>query len=187
MTDLRTLSRRGKELSASVAASAAGNSTVPASNTSAHGPSPSSSSASPGGVSRSPASSSAAASEIPADMLKQLIAAATASSSASQALLASRHHLSLRTLQESFPDTWKLCADSPLADDLLPAPGDTLGAARALDVDEPDVFAWPIEFGMQNAVAHVAVFGRALVREFSKAAGKPWEAVSTEGDSPEAK
>lgn len=163
--------------------SASGGSNVPASNTSAHGPSPASSSASPGGAaaSRSPASER---SEIPADLLRQLIAASTTSSAASLALQASRHHLSLRTLQQSFPTTWKLCADSPLSDDLLPAPGDTLGAARALDIDEPDVFAWPIEFGMQNAVAHVAVFGRALVREFSRMAGKPWEPVSTDGDSP---
>lgn len=117
-------------------------------------------------------------------MLNQLTASAAASTTAAQALLSSRHYLSLRKLRVTFPQTWDLAIDSDLADDILPAAGDTLGCARALDIDDPDTFAWPIELGMQNAVAHVAVFGRALVREFAHAAGKPWEAVYS-AESPE--
>lgn len=93
--------------------------------------------------------------------------------------------MSLRTLRESFPTTWGLAVGSELVEDDMPAPGD-LGCARFLDIDDPDTFAWPIELGMQHAVAHAAVFGRALVREFSAQADKPWEAVLTEADSPDA-
>jgi hypothetical protein len=121
------------------------------------------------------------------DMAKQLTASASASNSASQALLSSRYYLTTRKLREHFPTTWNLAINSDLADDILPSAHDTLGCARALDIDDPDTFAWPIELGMLNAVAHVAVFGRALVREFAAAAGKPWEPVLSEGDSPEGK
>lgn len=81
-------------------------------------------------------------------------------------------------MRKAFPTAWDRAINSDLSDDLLPAPGDLLGCARRLDIDDPDTFAWPIELGMQNAVAHVAVFGRALVREFAQAAGKPWEPTS---------
>lgn len=90
-------------------------------------------------------------------------------------------------MRNSFPTTWDRAVNSELAEDIMPAPGDSLGCARFLDIDDPDTFAWPIELGMQNAIAHVAVFGRALVREFSEVAGKPWEAVLTEADSPDAR
>ncbi|TXT15806.1 hypothetical protein VHUM_00309 [Vanrija humicola] len=171
-TDLRQLNRRAG---------------VPASNSSAHGPSPASSSASPGAVARSPASSTTHQPELTSDMLRLLSATAATSGSAQKALGASRHHLSLKTLREVFPHTWDRAINSELADDLLPVPGDTLGCARALDIDEPDTFAWPIELGLQNAVAHVAVFGRALVREFAQAADRPWEAVFNEPSSPESR
>lgn len=118
-------------------------------------------------------------------MLRQISASAHATTSASQALLSSRHYLSTRTLRETFPVTWNLAITSDLADEILPTGHDSLGCARSLDIDDPDVFAWPIELGMQNAIAHVAVFGRALVREFAGAAGKPWEAVLTDVESPE--
>ncbi|KAL1410830.1 hypothetical protein Q8F55_001773 [Vanrija albida] len=185
-TDLRQLNRRGRDLTAVAAAAGSTSSNgVPASNSSAHGPSPASSSASPGAVARSPASSTAQQPELTGDMLKLLSSTATTSGSAQKALGASRHHLSLKTLREVFPHTWDRAINSELADDLLPVPGDTLGCARALDIDEPDTFAWPIELGLQNAVAHVAVFGRALVREFAQAADRPWEAVFNEPSSPE--
>jgi hypothetical protein len=120
-------------------------------------------------------------------MVKQLSASASAGASASQSLNSSRHYLSVRELRESFPTTWSLAINSDLVDDPLPPAGDTLGIARSLDVDDPDTFGWPIELGMQNAPAHAAVFGRALVREFAAAAGKPWEPVLAEVESPEGK
>lgn len=186
-TDLRQLNRRGRDLTAVAAAGSTSSTGVPASNSSAHGPSPASSSASPGAVARSPASSTAQQPELTSDMLKLLSSTASTSGSAQKALGASRHHLSLKTLREVFPHTWDRAINSELADDLLPVPGDTLGCARALDIDEPDTFAWPIELGLQNAVAHVAVFGRALVREFAQAADRPWEAVFNEPSSPESR
>lgn len=163
-TDMRSLHHRmNKEVSSS----------------SASGPSPSSSSASPAGNGRSPASSS---SEISADLLKLLNVAYTASSGSQRALQQSRALLSMSLLKNQFPDTYERAINSELADDGLS--GDSLGGARSLDIDDPDNFAWPIELGMQNGVAHVAVFGRALVREFAQSAGKPWEAVLSFADSP---
>lgn len=163
-SELRQLNRLGKELAA-----------VPGSSTgSNHGPSPASSSASPAAASRSPASS-AHSEQQTADMLKLLSATSASSTSANHALLSSRHHLSLRILRQAFPTTWDRAINSSLSDDLLPAPGDQLGSARMLDIDDVDTFAWPIELGMQNAVAHAAVFGRALIREFADAAHKSWD------------
>lgn len=166
-TDMRSLNRMSKEVS----------------NSSAPGPSPSSSSASPVGNGRSPASSSP--SELPTDLLKLVNVTYSASSGAQKALQQSRSHLSIRMLKTKFPDTYDRAINSDLADDILSPPGDTLGCARNLEIDDPDNFAWPIELGMHNGVAHVAVFGRALVREFAQAAGKPWEAVLTDADSPQ--
>ncbi|CAK9787405.1 hypothetical protein CC85DRAFT_305721 [Cutaneotrichosporon oleaginosum] len=163
-TDLRSLHlRMGKEISSS----------------STSGPSPSSSTASPAGNGRSPGSSS---SELPADLLKLLNVAHTSSSSSQRALLQSRAILSLRLLKNKFPETYDRAINSDLADDILS--GDTLGCARNLDIDDLDVFAWPIELGMQNGVAHIAVFGRSLVREFALAAGKPWDVSSSYAESP---
>ncbi|GMK56849.1 hypothetical protein CspeluHIS016_0306890 [Cutaneotrichosporon spelunceum] len=163
-TDMRSLHHRmSKEVSGS----------------SASGPSPSSSSASPAGNGRSPASSS---SELPADVLRLLNVTYAASSGSQRALQQSRALLSMRQLKTKFPDTYDRAINSDLADDALSA--DSLGCARNLDIDDPDNFGWPIELGMQNGVAHVAVFGRALVREYAQTAGKPWEAVPSYADSP---
>ena len=86
-------------------------------------------------------------------------------------LLTSRHHLSLRVLRTRFPETFDIAIHSELADEALPAPGDTLGAAKRLDVDAPERFAWPIELGMHCPVAHTAVFGRCLVNEYGMMLG----------------
>jgi hypothetical protein len=143
------------------------------------GPSPSSSSASPAGNGRSPASSS---SELPADIVKMMNVTYTATSGGAKALQQSRALLSMRLLKTKFPETYDRAINSELADEELPT--DTLGCARNLDIDDLDVFAWPIELGMVNGVAHLAVYGRALVREFTQTAGRPWEAVVSFADSP---
>lgn len=77
-------------------------------------------------------------------------------------------------LRTKFPETFDAAIHSELADEALPAPGDTLGAAKRLDIDVPDRFAWPIELGMHCPVAHTAVFGRSLVSEYGRLTGG-WE------------
>ena len=105
------------------------------------------------------------------DLLPFLSTSHTHTHRAQHHLLASRHHLSLSVLRNRFPETFDCAIHSELADESLPAPGDALGAAKKLDIDIPDRFAWPIELGMQCPVAHTAVFGRSLVSEYGRAIG----------------
>lgn len=62
-----------------------------------------------------------------------------------------------------------------MADEALPPPNDPLGAARKVDIDHLERFVWPIELGMCAPLAHLAVFGRALVREMAESMGKEWD------------
>jgi hypothetical protein len=99
----------------------------------------------------------------------------TQSSNASQSLLNARHYLSLSRLRRSFPDTFDAAIHCELSDEALPAPNDTLGAARKVDIDHLDQFVWPIELGMCAPIAHLSVFGRRLVKEFADKMGKEWD------------
>ncbi|WWD19863.1 hypothetical protein CI109_104330 [Kwoniella shandongensis] len=183
---LKHLSRRGTELASSTPSSM-------------HGPSPSSttSASPPGGhhhtsnntnpphpspAARSHSSSSSHHSpdsqtsySLPPDLLPLISTSTTSSSRASQSLLTSRHHLSLRLLRTQFPKTFEYALSSELNDEALPAPGDILGSARKVDVDRPEKFAWPIELGMCAPVAHTVAFGRCLVEELAEKEGKEWE------------
>ena len=141
------------------------------------GPSPSATTASPApsGHSNESHNSHNSHGSNPISDLLPLIAASTSTSvSASRHLLNSRHHLSLSLLRSRFPQSFELAIHSELADQALPAPGDLLGSAKRLDIDDVDVFAWPIELGMHAPVAHVSVFGRCLVKEYEEGMGG-WE------------
>lgn len=102
----------------------------------------------------------------------------TSTSQASRAasnLLNSRHHLPLSLLRSKFPGVYEIAITSELADESLPPPNDSLGAARKVDIDVLERFVWPIELGMCAPMAHLAVFGRGLVREFGETAGREWD------------
>ncbi|KAL7424532.1 hypothetical protein Q5752_000216 [Cryptotrichosporon argae] len=124
-----------------------------------------------------PSPSSSPSDSLPADMYPQLQSTSALSHHAATTLLTSRHHLSLRLLRSAFPQTWEHAIGSELADEVLPAPGDSLGAAAKLDIDNVAVFGWPVELGMHNAAAHVSVFGRGLVQELARGAGQEWDAA----------
>jgi hypothetical protein len=140
------------------------------------GPSPpSTTSASPPGTGPSPASHVSDSTNLPPDLIALITSSTTSSSRAAQCLLTSRHHLSLRLLRLRFPETFEFAINSELADEALPAPGDTLGAARRVDIDHPERFAWPIELGMCAPVAHTAAFGRCLVKEMAECSNRDWD------------
>ena len=147
-----------------------------------HGPSPSSSNGSPGNTGPSPAAHSTSShnasgspeshtSQCVSDLLPIISNSTSSIHRAHQYLLNSRHHLSLGVLRTRFPETFDAAIHSDLSDEALPAPGDNLGAAKSLDIDIPDRFAWPIELGMHCPVAHTAVFGRRMVSEYGRARG----------------
>ncbi|WVQ75576.1 hypothetical protein IAR50_005203 [Cryptococcus sp. DSM 104548] len=134
------------------------------------GPSPASS--------HSPAHSpSSSTSSLPSDLLPLIFSSFRQSSDSSQSLHLSRHHLTLRILRSAFPDTYHNAIHSELADHALPAPGDVLGSARYVDVDETDRFCWPIEIGMVSPVPHVVAFGRGMVQEMAEREGREWNLV----------
>lgn len=170
---LAHITRKTKELN---------NPTVSASSASAQGPSPPSSTGSPGATGPSPAAQSTHSnpnsgspeshtSQGVSELLPIITTSTSATHRAHTYLLTSRHHLSLRVLRTKFPDTFDIAIHSELADEALPAPGDPLGAAKRLDIDVPERFAWPIELGMHCPVAHTAVFGRCMVNEYGKILG----------------
>ncbi|KAK8853435.1 hypothetical protein IAR55_004141 [Kwoniella newhampshirensis] len=184
---LKHLSRRGHELASSTSSSQHGPS--PSSTTSAsppgthhHGtssshaqpphPSPAARSHSSSSSHHSPDSQTSYS--LPPDLLPLISTSTSSSSRASQSLLTSRHHLSLRLLRTEFPRTFEYALSSELNDEALPAPGDNLGSARKIDVDRPERFAWPIELGMCAPVAHTVAFGRCLVEELAEKVGKEW-------------
>ncbi|WWC64849.1 uncharacterized protein I303_107463 [Kwoniella dejecticola CBS 10117] len=114
----------------------------------------------------------------PPDLLPLINTSTSSSSKAQQHLLTSRHHLSLRLLRTFFPRTFEYAITSELNDEALPAPGDNLGSARKVDIDNhPERFAWPIELGMCAPVAHTVAFGRCLVEEMAEHLGKDWVRV----------
>lgn len=167
---LAHLNRRGKELSISTAPSTHGpspSSTTSASPPTITGPSPSSIS--------NPSPESSTSYHLPSDLLPLISSSTTSSTRATTHLLTSRHHLSLRFLRSRFPETFGWAINSELSDEALPAPGDGLGSARKVDVDEPERFSWPIELGMVCPVAHTVAFGRCLVGEMGKGLGSGWE------------
>ncbi|ORX40466.1 hypothetical protein BD324DRAFT_647397 [Kockovaella imperatae] len=177
---LSQLSRKGRQLDPAAVApptptqSHSGNSTSSsgAADSKPTDPSPPAIAASPALSGHSAESQASHTSSNPLNDLLPLIASSTSSSSSAQHhLLNSRHHLSLGLLRTRFPQSFELATHSELADQALPAPGDTLGSAKRLDIDNPDVFAWPIELGMHAPVAHTAVFGRCLVNEYGEARG----------------
>ncbi|CAD6572668.1 MAG: hypothetical protein TREMPRED_000599 [Tremellales sp. Tagirdzhanova-0007] len=112
---------------------------------------------------------------LPSDLLPLISSSTTSSTLATTHLLTSRHHLSLRLLRSKFPETFGYAIESKLSDEALPAPGDNLGSARKLEVDEPERFSWPIELGMVCPVAHTVVFGRCLIGEMGKGLKSGWE------------
>ncbi|WVQ66737.1 uncharacterized protein L199_004926 [Kwoniella botswanensis] len=115
---------------------------------------------------------------LPPDLLPLISTSTSSSSRAQQHLLTSRHHLSLKLLRTWFPRTFNFAINSELNDEALPVPGDSLGSARKIDIDShPQRFAWPIELGMHNPVAHTVAFGRCLVEEMAEAMGKEWVRV----------
>lgn len=126
------------------------------------------------GSSSSPDSHSSQSNMI-SDLMPLIVNSTGTSSKAQTFLLTSRHHLSLRILRNRFPITFDYAINSELADEALPAPGDLLGSAKKLDIDHVERFAWPIELGMHCPVAHTAVFGRSMVKEYAEATGGAWE------------
>lgn len=111
-----------------------------------------------------------------------LISTSTSQVSKAQSnLLNSRHHLPISLLRSRFPRTYDDAIHSELSDESLPPPNDTLGAARKVDIDQLKSFVWPIELGMCAPMAHLAVFGRGLVREMAEAAGREWDVRLGEG------
>lgn len=171
---LAHLARRSKEISQSVPPSSTHGPSPPSTSnaespTGQTGPSPAAhSTTSHNTSSNSPDSHS---SQGVSDLLPIISTSTTATHRAHSYLLTSRHHLSLRILRTRFPVTFEHAIHSELSDEALPAPGDTLGAAKRLDIDVPERFAWPIELGMHCPVAHTAVFGRCLVSEYGRAIG----------------
>lgn len=123
----------------------------------------------------SASSSSAHPLEIPSEIMGLISTSTTQSSRASTNLLNSRHHLPLSLLRSKFPVTYDTAIHSELADESLPPPNDPLGAARKVDIDHLERFVWPIELGMCAPMAHLAIFGRGLIREVAETAGKEWE------------
>ena len=171
---IHQLSRRSKELS-SPTASHPLTGPSPVSNTSsppaATGPSPaaqssSSSSADPPNSATNPT----------ADIQNLIRNVSNLSSSATTHLQTSRHYLPLSLLRARFPKTFDRAISSDLGDEALPAPGDTLGNARNVDIDDPEAkWAWPIELGMCCPLAHVTAFGRSLVEELAESQGWAWD------------
>ena len=141
------------------------------------GPSPTSDGSPPDSLlNPSPHSSSSNTNpEIPPEISMLIANGARQSSNASQHLLNARHHLPLSRLRGSFPETFQAAISCELADEALPAPNDTIGAARKVDIDHLDMFVWPIELGMCAPAAHLCVFGRRLVQEYASRAGKEWD------------
>lgn len=181
------LGHRGSQLAAASTLASSGSASASmnrAGNTSTQtgvngiGPSPSSTNdASPPNslVNPSPHSSSSALSpELPVDISNMISQTATQSARASQHLLNARHHLPLSRLRKWYSDTYEAAINSELSDEALPAPNDSLGAARKVDIDALHNFIWPIELGMCAPLAHLSVFGRRLVCEFAAAMGKEW-------------
>ncbi|WVQ79008.1 hypothetical protein IAT38_001100 [Cryptococcus sp. DSM 104549] len=126
--------------------------------------------------SHSPHSPSSSTSySLPPDLLPLISVSTAASSTATQNLLTSRHLLPLSSLRSSFPDTYSLAIHSEL--NPLPPPGDKLGSAKEVDVENPEKFCWPIELGMVAPVAHVVSFGRSMVREMAEREGREWSMV----------
>jgi len=169
---LAHLHRRGKELSVAASTGPSTHDPSPSSTTSASppvitGPSPSSTHSNP-----SPESNTSY--HLPTDLLPLISSSTTSSTRATTHLLTSRHHLPLRLLRSRFPQTFGHAINSELSDEALPAPGDGLGAARKVDVDEPERFSWPIELGMVCPVAHTVAFGRCLVGEIGGGLGTGW-------------
>ncbi|ODN95795.1 hypothetical protein L198_04413 [Cryptococcus wingfieldii CBS 7118] len=175
---LAMLQHRGKELqttstsprdktSPSASNTTASPNPPPPQPASVQGPSPASS--------HSPAHSpSSSTSSLPPDLLPLIFSSFRQNAESSQSLHLSRHHLTLRILRSSFPTTYQNAINSELADHALPAPGDALGSARYVDVDETDRFCWPIEIGMVSPVAHVVAFGRRMVQEMAEREGRDW-------------
>ncbi|WVQ90355.1 hypothetical protein IAS59_004133 [Cryptococcus gattii] len=121
--------------------------------------------------------SSSTSSVLPPDLLPLIFNSFRQSSDATQYLHVSRFHLTLRALRHYFPASYGNAIHSKLADQALPAPGDSLGAAREVDPDRPARFAWPIEMGMCAPVAHVVAFGRGMVKEMAEREGRDWKLV----------
>ncbi|UOH82793.1 hypothetical protein LQV05_005503 [Cryptococcus neoformans] len=153
------------------ATTATANSNTGANHSSAHPPNHSPTSA----HSSAHSPSSSTSSTLPPDLLPLIFNSFRQSSDASQYLHISRFHLTLRTLRHYFPTSYGNAIHSELADQALPAPGDSLGAAREVDPDKPARFAWPIEMGMCAPVAHVVAFGRGMVKEMAEREGRDWK------------
>ncbi|ORY31598.1 hypothetical protein BCR39DRAFT_525858 [Naematelia encephala] len=176
--ELSQLSKRGAQLAANPShgpspSDTSTSNSPPTTSTQAHNPSPSNHNQ------HSPTSTSST-SAVPPDLLALISHSTNQSLKAAQTLQTARHHLSTRLLRSQFPRTFEAAITGDLSDQALPPPEDLLGAAKQLDVDVVNRFAWPIELGMCCPVAHVAVFGRGLVKEFAETSGRTWEVVVKE-------
>ncbi|WVW86420.1 hypothetical protein I302_108466 [Kwoniella bestiolae CBS 10118] len=182
---LAHLHKRGKELASSngtpTKSPRSTTSGSPPGSASVNGPPSSQPHPSPAGGSGSSSSSPEStyvSYSLPPDLLPLISTSTSSSSRAQQHLLTSRHHLSLKLLRTWFPTTFNFAINSELNDEALPVPGDNLGSARRIDIDDhPEKFAWPIELGMHNPVAHTVAFGRCLVEEMAGFLGKEWVRV----------
>lgn len=122
-----------------------------------------------------PSPSNVSSDVIPIDVFNLIGDIDNSATKAIDHLQTSRLYLSPKLLRAHFPRMFENTVASDMSDEALPAPGDMLGSGKSVDPDYTDHFAWPIELGMSAGIAHLAVFGRGMVKEYAEKAGYKWE------------